>query len=324
LRKKLIEMLGGKADAPSAAPQPPPYSYPTPAPYPDSDRAPVPPPLPASPSYGPAPAPPPAFIPSETPAFLPPAAGSGPAQGDDDGLTRIMMGADLAKLKIPSHLFTLEILDRNGQWQPWSTIGAGGLKVGRSERSARFPELNTMAARHLKLSFDGAKLMAEDMGSLNGVFLRLSQPVELRDGTRFRVGGRVIEFRTAEPLPPSEPLFSEDGEEFWSADLQPLAYLDFIRPGGGPGLRFPVTNPDRTVFGRESRPGRSVDVALPDDDWVSGQHAQIRREGDRFLLEDLRSRNGTFVRLDGPTAVASGDILLVGRVLLRIVSVSGR
>jgi pSer/pThr/pTyr-binding forkhead associated (FHA) protein len=166
--------------------------------------------------------------------------------------------------------------------------------------------------------------VAEDMGSLNGVYLKLAQPAELADGARFRVGARIIEFKTAEPLPAAEPLLAEDGEEFWATDLQPLAYLDFIRPNGEKGLRFPITNPDRTVLGRESRPGRPVDVALPDDDWVSGQHAQIRRDGGRFFLEDLHSRNGTFIRAEGPVEVASGDILLVGRVLLRIVDSAGR
>ena len=160
------------------------------------------------------------------------------------------------------------------------------------------------------------------MGSLNGVYLKLTRPVELRTGRGSGSAAGSSSSATAEPLPPAEPLQAEDGEEFWSADLHPLAYLDFIRPNGERGLRFPVTNPDRTVLGRESRPGKPVDVALPDDDWVSGQHAQVRRDGGRFFLEDLHSRNGTFVRVEGPAEVTSGDVLLVGRVLLRVVDTS--
>lgn len=303
-RKKLIEMLGGKTDVPAAAFPRPPVADPESEPSP---RAP-------QPQYVPPP-----VVPRPEAPPAPPFEDVG-----DDGATRAMRGADLARLKIPTHLFTLQILDKDGVWQPWSTIGAGGLKLGRGERNARFPELNSLATRHLRLSFDGRKLLAEDMESLNGVYLKLTLPVELRDGTRFRVGARVIEFRPAEPLPKAEPQVAEDGEEFWSADLQPLAYLDFIRPDGERGLRLPVTNPDRTVLGRESRSGKPVDVVLPDDDWVSGQHAQIRRDGGRFFVEDLHSRNGTFVRADSPVEVAAGDILLVGRVLLRVVDSSAR
>jgi pSer/pThr/pTyr-binding forkhead associated (FHA) protein len=162
------------------------------------------------------------------------------------------------------------------------------------------------------------------MGSLNGVYLKLGKSVALQDGSRFRVGARIIEFHEADLQPEVEPLVAEDGEEFWSAGLQPIAFLDFIRPDGEPGLRFPVSNPDRTVLGRESRPGKPVDIALPNDDWVSGQHAQVRCEKGKFFLDDLQSRNGTFVRVDGPTEVHSGDILLVGRVLLRVVDSAGR
>jgi two-component system cell cycle response regulator len=47
---------------------------------------------------------------------------------------------------------------------------------------------------------------------------------------------------------------------------------------------------DMIVFGR----GPTCDVVLPDDG-VSRKHAIIRRRGDDYVLEDLRSKNGTFV-----------------------------
>jgi pSer/pThr/pTyr-binding forkhead associated (FHA) protein len=245
------------------------------------------------------------------------------ADDEDEPATRAMRGADLAKLKAPAQRYVLQILDKDGVWQQWSAIGAGGFKLGRGDRNAKFPELNSLASRHLKLSFSGRTMLAEDMGSLNGVYRKLDQPVELRNGTRFRVGARIIEFRLVPPQPPVAPLVADDGEELWAADLQPLAYLNFIRPDGEPGVQVPITNPERTILGRESRGNKPVDIALPGDDWVSGQHAQIRRDGDRFLLEDLQSRNGTFLRAEGPIEVAAGDVLLVGRVLLRIVDSLG-
>lgn len=236
----------------------------------------------------------------------------------------MMSGADLARLKVPASLLTLQILDGQGQWHPWATIGAGGLKVGRTEKSAQFPELNSMAVKHMRIRPDGAKIVVEDLGSVNGVYLKVTKPVALEDGQRFRVGGQVIEFHQADPLPPSAPLESEDGEIFWSRDLDAAAYLDFIRLDGKPGLRFPITKPDVTVLGREPRPGRPVDIALPNDEWASGQHAQIRRDGDRFWLEDLNSRNGTFVQIRGTSTIEMGDVLLVGKVLLRVVDALAR
>ncbi len=47
-----------------------------------------------------------------------------------------------------------------------------------------------------------------------------------------------------------------------------------------------------------------------DDRWVSRHHARIRREGERYVLEDLGSKNGTFVngrRITGPVVLNDGD-----------------
>jgi DNA-binding response OmpR family regulator len=51
-----------------------------------------------------------------------------------------------------------------------------------------------------------------------------------------------------------------------------------------------------------------------DDRWVSRHHAQIRRQGESYVVEDLDSKNGTFVngqRIAGPTPLADGDELQV-------------
>ena len=112
---------------------------------------------------------------------------------------------------------------------------------------------------------------------------------------------------------------AEDGEEFCSGDIASLAYLDLIRPNGKPGLRFPITQPDATVIGRE---GSAVHIALAGESSISGTHARIRRKDGQCFLEDLGSRNGTFVHLIGSSVLKSGDVLLAGRVLFRVVDYS--
>ena len=63
--------------------------------------------------------------------------------------------------------------------------------------------------------------------------------------------------------------------------------------------------------------GRSQRAELSfEDDGVSRTHARIRREGSEYIVEDLGSRNGTFVnglRVKGPTRVQDGDKLQLGR-----------
>jgi len=67
----------------------------------------------------------------------------------------------------------------------------------------------------------------------------------------------------------------------------------------------------------------SNDLALPDDPKVSRQHARIRQEGDTYVIEDLQSRNGTFLeresevtRLTSPQQLRSHDVVRVGATRL--------
>jgi pSer/pThr/pTyr-binding forkhead associated (FHA) protein len=242
-------------------------------------------------------------------------------EAEDEGArTRFPGGVDLGKLKIPKNTFVLQILNISGQWRDWGPIHAGGISVGRARQSGDFPALSTMAVKHMEFHYDRTGLVVEDMGSLNGVYLRITQPIRLEDGMRFRIGLQTIEFHEAGPSEPTPPLTSDEGEEYCSRDLIPLAFLDMIAPSGRPGLRFPITRTDPTIIGRE---GLSAHIALTGDGAASGKHAQIRREDGRFLLEDLKSRNGTFVHILGSHPLKSGDVLLAGRVLFRIIEQSG-
>lgn len=69
--------------------------------------------------------------------------------------------------------------------------------------------------------------------------------------------------------------------------------------------------------------GRSLEnseIAL-NDSFMSNQHARLELQGDIWVLEDLRSTNGTFVNeleVRDSAIVENGDIIRVGRVELRL------
>jgi DNA-binding winged helix-turn-helix (wHTH) protein len=64
--------------------------------------------------------------------------------------------------------------------------------------------------------------------------------------------------------------------------------------------------------------GRDSDTAVwIDHTSVSRHHARIRVAGDRVTLEDLESKNGTYLRgerIERPVLLADGDTIRVGRV----------
>jgi pSer/pThr/pTyr-binding forkhead associated (FHA) protein len=72
--------------------------------------------------------------------------------------------------------------------------------------------------------------------------------------------------------------------------------------------------------------GRLPDnTVVIDNPAVSGRHARVYREGSHYVLEDLKSTNGTFVN-DKPIArhtLVEGDVILVGKHTLAFTQMGG-
>jgi hypothetical protein len=68
--------------------------------------------------------------------------------------------------------------------------------------------------------------------------------------------------------------------------------------------------------------GRAADNTIElADERVSAHHARLTYTGGQWVLEDLGSRNGTFVnelRVDGPLVLTFGDRIQIGTVTLQI------
>ena len=80
-----------------------------------------------------------------------------------------------------------------------------------------------------------------------------------------------------------------------------------IATGGDPRPRVVRSELDSMVLGRAEQ----CDLVL-DDTFLSRRHARIFRDGDRLLVEDLGSSNGTLVngvRISAPTAIVANDLI---------------
>jgi pSer/pThr/pTyr-binding forkhead associated (FHA) protein len=71
--------------------------------------------------------------------------------------------------------------------------------------------------------------------------------------------------------------------------------------------------------------GRDPDLALfLDSPGVSRRHALIRIAGNEATVEDLGSKNGTFVadrRLDSATRLVDGDLIRIGSIQLTFTAI---
>ena len=86
-----------------------------------------------------------------------------------------------------------------------------------------------------------------------------------------------------------------------------------LTPDGAPDNVYPLLDGECSI-GRA--PTNTVAIA---DGSVSSQHARIVRTPDGFVLEDLQSRNGTFVngeKVTAPRILVDGDLIRLGKVIM--------
>lgn len=135
-----------------------------------------------------------------------------------------------------------------------------------------------------------------------------------KDEARFCANcGAALQEETTIGIAPVE--IEEEGPDefpFPGEALEPGQALLLVKRGQNAGSTFLIEQ-DSTSLGRATE----CDVFL-DDVTVSRRHAEIRREGGRFVIHDKGSLNGTYVnreRVDA-TQLASGDEVQIGKFKL--------
>ena len=82
------------------------------------------------------------------------------------------------------------------------------------------------------------------------------------------------------------------------------------------GSHMDISSLDEVVMGRS--PQCTVVVG---DDFAAARHARLFKQGSEWFVEDLDSRNGTFVggyRIDQPERVNSNSDIKIGRTIVRL------
>jgi FHA domain/Double zinc ribbon len=179
---------------------------------------------------------------------------------------------------------------------------------GRTEGEIRLVDDPTVSPRHARFSRHQGVLRVEDLGSLNGTYLRLKGPHRLSVGEEIRLGRQLLRL---EPLP--RPAASELSTRAWgSPDVGAMLRLTQLLDGGGVGEIFPL-QPGENAVGREGG-----DITFSGDRYVSARHARIEVAEGAVTLTDLGSSNGTFIKVTGAMELVNGDQLLLGSQLLRV------
>jgi pSer/pThr/pTyr-binding forkhead associated (FHA) protein len=205
------------------------------------------------------------------------------------------------------------LIDDNGTESLQFPLHQGENRIGGGETcQLRFPEDGFLAGVHCVLEADLAKVILRPLDQVNGTYLRIAAPIELKHGDVIRVGQEVLRFERMDRLVAelnALGLAESVGVPLPRGVWGRLSQLNLTRQVANAYL---LSTPD-VFLGRERG-----DILFPRDGFVSGSHAVLSDRGGRAFLKDLGSSNGTFVRLKQEVPLRSGDLFLLGRNLLRI------
>ncbi|HET7696654.1 MAG TPA: FHA domain-containing protein [Vicinamibacterales bacterium] len=135
------------------------------------------------------------------------------------------------------------------------------------------------------------------------------------------LAGLVAELRQALDDSAEDPIFIRTLHRFGYWFIGAIDE-DAARRGGAPPVKYWLLWATRQV---QLRDGDNILGRAPDAEvWidapgVSRQHARIRVDGDRATLEDLGSKNGTYLGADAVTAprlLSDGDQIRLGSVVV--------
>lgn len=183
--------------------------------------------------------------------------------------------------------------------------------VGR-QGHLTFPEDRFVSPRHANLFYREGRLVVRDEGSLNGVFVRVRGSVEAQAGDMFLAGEEVFRI-DATPKATDHP--DPDGTYFWSSPKRPSPFrVVQILQGGAVGNVVTARETGITI-GREGG-----EMNYPTDVYMSATHCKVEADpsGTKFVLTDLNSRNGTYIRLRGERELSHGDYIFIGKKILRV------
>ena len=235
-----------------------------------------------------------------------------PGAGSSRPLARTVSVPPAARAAAPAWgvLYAVRRDGTDGQSFP---LSGDWVEIGRQGADLTFDDRH-LAGRHARFEqIPGGGCRVVPVNSLNGVYRRIRAPHVLPGGTHFLIGRELLRFDVVDDDERQvTPLVRMGVALFGSPPRAPWGRLVQLLANGGVRDVRHLTGVE-AVLGREDG-----DVVFRDDEFLSRRHATLRWQGGQCVLEDLKSSNGTFIRLRGPQPLEHGDTLRMGDQMFRL------
>lgn len=246
-------------------------------------------------------------VPPPTSSSTQPGSGQDAGSSPPAGVTAPNPAIPPAAAMAPGVAAKLIMLGPDGQPIGERLLSPGeSLEVGR-DAGPPWDEDAYLDRAHGTLKPVEAGIEVVDHSSLNGIFVKLVERLELQDGDQFRVGQELLLY---EDLP--EPTPTDDGtERMGSPNPGYWGRLSLLVDPNSASAAYPIHGEGLTV-GRENG-----DITFPSDGYVSGTHCRIYGDDNGVYVEDVGSSNGTYMRVRSGTTLPYGSLVLIGQKLFQ-------
>lgn len=183
-------------------------------------------------------------------------------------------------------------------------IDSKGLKIGRhsSNKMALFDE--SVSRYHAEIIYKNDKFFLIDTGSTTGTFTRIEEPLTLKPGMIVEVGSYQLYVSDIFINP-----FRDNNNNICESFVRFLIHEapEIIEDG-----EFVLYN--NNSIGRKM----TNTLSFTDDLHMSNLHCKVYCVGNDFILEDIASTNGTWLRLSGegdkssPLCLRNGTVFKIG------------
>jgi len=188
--------------------------------------------------------------------------------------------------------------------------------IGRVGCELSYPQDPLLAERHASLVIREGRLLLREHDRQHGAYVKQRRDTELAPGDIFLLGRDLFRFTLQSLESGAPPQQSPQGTYvLMGAPKLPrgpmTARLEHIDLSGSVIQEYGLEKPE-TTLGR-----KSGDIIFKNDPFMSSLHARIVAQPGRFILQDLKSKNGVYRRIRDEVELKDGDEFFVGEQLFR-------
>ncbi len=209
--------------------------------------------------------------------------------------------------------FKVQHIRKDGSVGGEHSLKNNKLTLGKSQGDLQFAGDAQLAPLHARFYAEGSQLLVEDMSEGRGVYVRLIATYTLQDGDVIMMGKEVMKFREKADALAAAASTGTTVLDMSELLAEPVAqFVKLTADGKEDDVKYPLLESEIT-WGRNK--GTYI---FPEDGFMSRSHAKVYQRGDSYFLEDVGSRNGTFIKVRGTAPVPQGAMVLAGGQLLKV------